>query len=171
MMWRGSGFQRKKSAGCFLAAECGGASAGAVVELGDGVAGEPAVVGEGGDGVVDDAVGADVGVAVFDERLDHVDEGADEARGAGHERVFDFVRRGRHRTPATIADLKGAGVGEEGIDEELGDLVRVVGVFHERPCPVFLVSLIRFAGDLPSCLRPGRRRGCRRPCGPRRSCS
>ena len=66
------GLPEEKVGGVFFGGGFGGAAAGAVGELLDGVAGEPAVGGEAGDGVVDDAVGADVGVAVGDERLDHV---------------------------------------------------------------------------------------------------
>src|SRR4051794_9291057 len=88
----GVGLPEEKVGGVFLGGLGGSAAARAVREFVDGVAGEFAVVGEGGDGVVDDAIFANVGVALFDQGLDHVDEGGDELCGAGHDFLFHVFR-------------------------------------------------------------------------------
>ncbi len=123
-------FPEEEVGGIFFAGGFGGAAAGAVGELFDGVSGEFSIGGEAADAVIDDTVGADVSVAVGDEGLDHVDEGRDEVGGAGHE--FDLIGLCGVVALQNDGELQGAGVFEEAVNEELGDFARVVGIRY-RP--------------------------------------
>ena len=119
----------------------------AAPQLLQGVAAEPAVVGERLDGVVDHlaARGPDrVRVPALDERLDHRDHLRDLSRRAGHQgRVL--VGLARHQQPEPL------GVLQEPVRVELGDRERVARVDFHAPPRVQLPALLgfeqAFAGD------------------------